>query len=121
MHQMQAMMNQMQCQLTNNNVPVSPQIYAPTTYTPATPPPSYQPPPTNQQYQQQYQQHQPGWMREGRGRRRGHGTGRGKRQGRRRFDPLMKYCWTHGNCYYNSGTCSNPSHGHQQAVNFIIV
>ena len=34
MHQMQAMIHQMQCQLRNNNVPVPPQIYAPTTYTP---------------------------------------------------------------------------------------
>ena len=74
MHQIQAMMNQMQCQLTNNNVPVPPQIYAPTTYTTATPPPSYQPPPANQQYQQQYQKQQPGWMRGGQGRGRGRGT-----------------------------------------------
>ena len=30
----------------------------------------------------------------------------------------MTYCWTHGNCYHNIGTCSNPSHGHQQAATF---
>ena len=40
MHQMQAMMNQMHCQLTNNNVPVPPPMYAPTAYTPPPPPPS---------------------------------------------------------------------------------
>ena len=34
MHQMQAMMNQMKCQLTNNNVTIPPPIYAPTNYTP---------------------------------------------------------------------------------------
>ena len=65
MHLMQAMMNQMQCQFTNNNVPVPPPIYAPTTYTPPPPPPSYQPPPANQQYPQKYQQQHPGWMRGG--------------------------------------------------------
>ena len=118
MHQMQAMMNQMQCQFTNNNVPVPPQIYAPTTYTPPTPPPSYQPPPANQQYQKQYQQQQPGWMRGGRGRGRGRGTGRGRGRGGRCFDLPMAYCWTHGNCYHNSETCRNPSRGHQQAATF---
>ena len=74
MHQMKATMNQMQCQLTNKNVPVPPQIYASTTYAPSTLPPYYQPPPANQQYQQQYQQQQPGWMRGGQGRGRGCGT-----------------------------------------------
>ena len=118
MHQMQAMMNHIQCQLTNNNVPISPPIYAPTTYTPPPPPPSYQPPPANQQYQQQYQRQQPGWMRGGRGRGRGSGTGRGQGRGGRCFDHPMTYCWTHGNCYHNSGTCSNTSHAHQQAAAF---
>ena len=106
-------------QLSSTNwIPVPPQIYAPTTYTSATPPPYYQPPPANQQYQQYYQQQQPGWMRGGRGRGRGHGTGRGQGREGRRFDRPMTYCWKHGNCYHNSGTCSNPSHGHQQAATF---
>ena len=98
--------------------PVTPPIYAPTTYTPPTPPPSYQPPPANQQYQQQYQQHQPGWMRGGRGRGRGRGTCQGRGSGGRHFDRPMTYCWTHGNYYHNSGTCINTSHGHQQAATF---
>ena len=113
---MQAMMNQMQCQLTNNNIPVPPQIYAPKTYTPPPPPLSYQTLPDSQQYQQHYQQQQPVWVRGGRGRGRGRGTGRGR--GGRRFDRPMTYFWKHGNCYHNSGTCSNPSHGHQQAATF---
>ena len=112
------MMNRMQCQLTNNNVPDPHQIYATTTYTPATPPPSYQPPLANKQYQQQYQQQQTGWMRGGRGHGRGRGTGRGSGRGGRRFDRPMTYCWKHGNCYHNSGTCINPSRGHKQAATF---
>ena len=50
MQQMQAIMNQMQCQLINNDVPVPPPLYTSTAYTPPHPPPSYQPPPVNQQY-----------------------------------------------------------------------
>ena len=92
MQQMQAMINQIQFQLTNNNVPVPPPLYTPTAYTPPHPPPSYQSPPTNQQYQQQYQQQQPGWMRGGRGRGRGRGAGRGRGRGGRRFDLPMTYC-----------------------------
>ena len=111
MQQMQAMMNQMRCQLTNNNFPFPPPLYTPTAYTPPHPPPSYQPPPTNQQYQQQ----QSVWMRGGRGGGRGCGACQGQGRGGRRFDIPVTYCWTHVNCYHNSRTCSNPSHGHQQA------
>ena len=38
MQKMQAMMNQMQFQLTNNNFPVPPTLYTPTDYTPPLPP-----------------------------------------------------------------------------------
>ena len=93
-------------------------MYAPTSYTPPPLPPSYQPPPANQPYQKQYQQQQPGWMRGGRGRGCGRGAGQGQGRGGRRFDCPMSYWWTHGNCYHNSGTCRNPSHGHQQAATF---
>ena len=57
-------------------------------------------------------------MRGGRGRGRGRGAGRGRGRGGRRFDCPMTNCWTHVNCYHNIGTCSNPSHGNQQAANF---
>ena len=102
--------------MANNNVLVPPKIYAPTTYTPPTSPPAYQPTPANQQYHQQYQKQQPGWIRGGQGRGRGRGTGQG--HGGRLFDLPMTYCWTHENCCHNIGICSNPSHGHQQAATF---
>ena len=59
-------------------------------------------------------------MREGQcqGRGRGRVTVRGQGYGGIRFDHPMTYCWTHENCYHNSGTCSNPSHGYQHAATF---
>ena len=48
----------------------------------------------------------------------GRGAGRGRGRGGRHFDRIMTYCWTHGNFNHNSGTCSNPSRGHQQAATF---
>ena len=57
-------------------------------------------------------------MRVCQGRGYGRGSGRGRGRGGRRFDRPMTYFWTHGNCYHNSVTCSNNSHGHQQASTF---
>ena len=124
-HQMQAMMNQMHCQLTNNGTPGPPPfVQPPPAYVPPPPPHQHQQPPYNQQYQQEQL---PGWMIGGRGRGgrgRGRGGGRaagraaGQGRGNRRFDRPMTYCWTHGNCYHNSGTCNSPAQGHQQAATF---